>query len=550
MNYTKYKKIFYTLMIVAGSCIGAGYSMNAKGELSVNSIKKFFQGDEKNVSETKTDSKNIIENNESSDDSSFLEINDSTNISIKNPNLSGIQDFSEIAERATPSVVSIITTKKTENKNSALFVDRELRDFLERFFPFGDMPGMRDDKERQNPGKEMTFGSGVIISKDGYIVTNNHVVEDSNEIIIKFYDDSQAKAEIIGSDELTDLALLKIISKKDASYSYAKFGNSEKVKVGSPVMAIGNPFGIGVSISVGVVSAISRDINAGPYDNFIQTDAAINRGHSGGPLFNINGEIIGINTAIISPSGGNVGIGFAIPSSNVVPILDKLKARKKINRGYIGVNVQMVTQEIANSLGLDNPYGALIVDVSKDSPANNAGLEVGDLIIEIEGQKIKNMRNLPKIISETEIGKKINVKILRNGSEKIFNVLIAQIPEDSSKKSDSNLKSKKSDENEIEETSKEIGLSVKNLSSDFIKNNLAKLNISSGIIVSKIENNSIAANSGIMKGDIIMQIDMKHVKNIDEFRMILKNSLENDKNSLLFLIYRSGHKIFVPVQMK
>ncbi len=160
------------------------------------------------------------------------------------------------------------------------------------------------------------------------------------------------------------------------------------------------------------------------------------------------------------------------------------------------------------------------------------------------------MRNLPKIISETEIGKKINVKILRNGSEKIFNVLRAQIPEDSSKKSDSNLKSKKSDENEIEETSKEIGLSVKNLSSDFIKNNLAKLNISSGIIVSKIENNSIAANSGIMKGDIIMQIDMKHVKNIDEFRMILKNSLENDKNSLLFLIYRSGHKIFVPVQMK
>src|SRR4051794_27923639 len=265
------------------------------------------------------------------------------------------------------------------------------------------------------PRRVNSLGSGFVIDADGLIVTNNHVIADADEITAVFNDGSKLKAELIGKDSKTDLALLRV--KPDKPLKAVKFGNSDKLRLGEWVIAIGNPFSLGGSVTAGIVSARNRDINSGPYDNYIQTDAAINRGNSGGPLFNLDGEVIGVNTAIISPSGGSIGIGFAVPSVTAMAVLDQLREFKEVRRGWLGVKIQQVTDEIAESLNIKPARGALVAGVDDKGPARPAGIEPGDVIIRFDGKDIKEMRDLPKIVGDTPVGKDVPVVVIRQGKE-------------------------------------------------------------------------------------------------------------------------------------
>ena len=290
-------------------------------------------------------------------------------------------------------------------------------EFFDDFFDDEDKDGL--------PRKVSSLGSGFVIDPSGLVVTNNHVIEGADEIILNFTDGTKLKVtKILGHDPKTDLALLKVEPKKPLKA--VSFGDSSTMRVGDWVMAIGNPFGLGGSVTVGIISATKRDINAGPYDDFLQTDAAINRGNSGGPLFNMDGEVIGVNTAIISPTGGSIGIGFAVPSNSAVQVIDQLKQYGEMRRGWLGVHVQNVTEEISGSLGLKEPTGALVAKVSPDSPAAAAGIQPSDVIVKFDGQVIDNMRSLPRAVAATPIGKSVTVDLLRKGAPMGVTVTVAR----------------------------------------------------------------------------------------------------------------------------
>ncbi|MCI5049850.1 MAG: Do family serine endopeptidase, partial [Rickettsiales bacterium] len=337
------------------------------------------------------------------------------------------EGFADLVETLSPAVVNISTKQRViQNKGFGMPKIPEgegfesFKEFFDRFGEEFNLP--------QSDRDITSLGSGFVIDPKGYIVTNNHVISDGKEIIVTFQDESEFKAKVLGRDPKTDLALIKIEAEK--MLPYVSFGNSDNVRAGDWVIAIGNPFGLGGSVSAGIVSARSRNINSGPFDDFIQTDAAINRGNSGGPLFNTQGEVIGVNSAIFSPSGGNVGIGFSIPSALAEPVLKQLREHGRTYRGWLGVKIQHVTDELADSLGLSEPKGALVLEVTVDSPAEKAGVESGDLIIEFDGRKIKEMRQLPRLVAETEIGKKTKMKVLRKGKEKSLTIKLGEMQED------------------------------------------------------------------------------------------------------------------------
>ena len=337
-----------------------------------------------------------------------------------------LPSFTELAKKLTPVAVNISTTKIFKGKKSMRqfeppgggrgdsgeadpYRDFFGDDFFRRFF--GDMP--------QRDYKQQSLGSGFIIDKEGYILTNNHVVAGADAIKVKLASEKEYDAKIIGRDEKTDIALIKI-TKAPNDLPVAVLGDSDRLEVGEWVMAIGNPFGLQETVTVGVVSAKSRTIGAGAYDDFIQTDASINPGNSGGPLFNLNGEVVGINTAIFSPSGGNIGIGFASPINMAKKIVKQLKEKGKVTRGWLGVIVQEVTPDLAKSFGLKEGKGALVADVEKGAPADVAGIKQGDVIVSFDGKTIAKMADLPLMVAETAVGKEVTITILREGSEKVF----------------------------------------------------------------------------------------------------------------------------------
>ncbi|MCL4170902.1 UNVERIFIED_CONTAM: hypothetical protein GTU68_030060, partial [Idotea baltica] len=295
------------------------------------------------------------------------------------------------------------------------------QEFFEEFF------------NRQNPGEDQarrvqSLGSGFVVDgTEGIIITNNHVIEGADEITANFNDGTKLKAEIIGTDEKTDLAVLKV--EPEAPLKAVSLGDSDSIRVGDWVMAIGNPFGLGGTVTVGIVSARNRDINSGPYDNFIQTDASINRGNSGGPLFDMDGNVIGINTAIISPSGGSIGIGFAIPAKTATRVIEQLREFGETRRGWLGVRIQEVTDEIAESLGMDEAMGALVAGVTDDGPAAKAKVEPGDVIVRFDGNEVETMRELPRMVAETAIGKDVEVIVLRKGEEVTISVTLERLEE-------------------------------------------------------------------------------------------------------------------------
>ena len=432
-------------------------------------------------------------------------------------------NFVELAAKEGHVAVNISTTKLVKFRRFSPFQGREFRDFFgDDFFRhfFGEIP----EKEM----KQRSLGSGFVVSEDGYILTNNHVVADAEEILVTFSEKEKHEAKIIGRDPKTDLALIKI--KVDKPIPAAKLGDSDKLRVGDWVVAIGNPFGFGSTVTAGIVSAKGRIIGAGPYDNFIQTDASINPGNSGGPLFNLDGEVVGINTAIVAPGGGNVGIGFAIPINMAKSVMSQLKEKGKVIRGWLGVTIQMITPEIKEKFDLKTEEGALIGEVNKDSPAEKGGLKRGDVIISFDGKKVKEMNSLPPMVAETPVGKKVKIIVIRKGKEKSLKVKIGEL-EDETRIAATTTP-------EIEES---FGLSVQELTPELAES--LSLEGQKGVVVSSVSKDSPASGAGLQRGDLIQEIEHKQVENMDDYKRIMQES--SSKKQIIMVIRHRGHTRYV-----
>ncbi len=465
--------------------------------------------------------------------------------------------FADLVDKLTPSVVNISSTQTIEGSDNPL--EGLFSDKLPEGMPFSDLPGMLEKfygQKNQGQGgnnnskpthKAVSLGSGFVIDSEGYIVTNYHVTEKAEDIKITFSDGATAKAKVVGRDAKTDLALLKV--SLDKKLPALEWGDSDKARVGDWVMAIGNPFGLGGSVSAGIISARARDINAGPFDDFIQTDAAINRGNSGGPLFDMDGKVVGVNTAIFSPSGGNIGIGFAIPSSMVWPVIKQLKEEGRIHRGWLGVKIQTVTEEIAESLGLKKEQGALVLEVTKDSPAGKAGVVAGDVILSFDDHDVQTMRKLPRIVAETKPGKKVAMEVWRKGEKKSLLVTINELKEDEEQKTASSEKSEDKKKESITTVSKRLyGMSLASIDENLRK----KFNLDNsvvGALIIDIDANSDAAQKGLQSGDVITAINQESVKDINQAAAIFEKAKGLKRKSALLLVNRGGDSRFVALSI-
>jgi serine protease Do len=400
-------------------------------------------------------------------------------------------------------------------------------EFFEEFFK--NRRGQGENKGGSQPRRVNSLGSGFVIDAEGLVVTNNHVIADADEISVVFNDGSKLKAELIGKDAKTDLALLRI--KPDKPLKAVKFGNSEKLRLGEWVVAIGNPFSLGGSVTAGIVSARNRDINSGPYDNYIQTDAAINRGNSGGPLFNLDGEVVGVNTAIISPSGGSIGIGFAVPANTALAVIDQLREFKEVRRGWLGVRIQQVTDDIAESLGIKPVRGALVAGIDDKGPAKPAGIEPGDVIVKFDGKDIKEMRDLPKIVGDTPIGKDVPVIVIRKGKEETKTVRLGRLddtPQQASVKRDA-----VPDDKPV--VQKALGLNLANLSDDLRKKYKIKESVK-GVVIVEVDANSPASEKRLSAGDVIQKVTDEEVATAADVQKRIDQLKKDGKKTALLLV--------------
>jgi serine protease Do len=439
----------------------------------------------------------------------------------------GPQSFVELAESLTPAVVNISTTRVVKERPMVPFPSPFEDFFGDEFKKFFDEP------EREF--KRQSLGSGFILNKEGYIITNNHVIENATEIIATLSNDrkKEYEAEVVGKDSNLDIALLKI-DPMGRDLHTVVLGDSESLKIGEWVVAIGNPFGLGGTVTAGIVSQKGRVIGAGPYDNFIQTDASINPGNSGGPLFNLSGEVVGVNTAIIA---GGQGIGFATPVNMVKEILVQLKEKGKVTRGWIGVSIQEVTPELATSFGLKEAEGALVSSVIPGDPAEKAGINAGDIIVEFDGKTIDNVNDLPRTVAATPLGKKAEVKVIRNGEEKTLFVEIAEKRE---------AGEEAPVREELGKVEKMLGLTVQSLTPEIAE----RLGIedTEGVLVSSVKQGSPAAEAGIRRGDVIRELNRKPVRNLEEYSETLKEAGEDDV--VLFLVSRADRAFYVTIKVK
>jgi len=467
----------------------------------------------------------------------FLKSSAATALSFSAP-----ADLADIVEKLTPAVVNISTTQTIKESSENLQLKQfppgspfeDFNEFFKRFI--GPQMGNR---------KATSLGSGFVIDPDGYIVTNNHVVEKAEEIDVNFGDDTQYKAKVIGTDVKTDLALLKIDAGK--KLPYVKFGDSDKSRVGDWVIVIGNPFGLGGTVTTGIISARARDINSGPFDDFIQTDAAINRGNSGGPMFNMDGEVIGINSAIYSPNGvGNVGIGFAVPSSLSDPIIRQLKKSGKVHRGWLGVRIQNVSEEIAESMNLPNTKGALVAEVVEGSPAEEAGIKSGDIILEFNDHEITTMKKLPRIVADTDIGKESKIEVLRDGKMKELSVKVGELEEEEKEEKPSLAagENKAAGEGEIA-----LGMTLIPLNEDLRKKNNISPNVS-GLLVLDTNMAAEAYVRGIGRGDVIVGANQQNLTSTNQFKEILNQAEKDKRKSILLLVNKNGENVFIALPLE
>ena len=442
------------------------------------------------------------------------------------------QSFADLAEKLMPSVVNISTTQTIKTKSNQ--------------FPFQFPPGspfedMFKEFERPQERKASSLGSGFVIKKNGIVVTNNHVIANADDIVV-IVNNKEYDAKVLGADPYADVAVLQIESKE--TFIPVQFGDSDKARVGDWVVAIGNPFGLGGTVTSGIISARNRDINLTRYDDFIQTDASINQGNSGGPLFNLDGQVIGINTAILSPSGTSSGIGFAIPANAASNIINQLIKFGETKRGWLGVRIQQVTKEIAEVQQLKEPNGALIAGVSEGSPAEKSGIKPGDIILEFDGKKIKTMRNLPKIVANTDVGKNVNVKIWRN-KKLISKQLVLGRLESSKEFLAENKKIKKPKYVEIEK----LKISIRDLTSDDIDQRGLDKNLK-GVVITEISSKS-PLSFLLTSGDIIVELQSQAIKNTKDLEKVSKNiSKSSEKTLLIRFINKRNQPSYGTVKIK
>lgn len=459
--------------------------------------------------------------------------------------------FADLVEKLSPAVVNISTTQKIKTGRNIIVSpfhglpdSPEFDPFREFFERFGG-PGIGIPQEQE----VHSLGSGFIIDAEGFVITNNHVVDDAEEITITLPDNSKYKAKIVGRDKKTDLALLKVDAKKDLPF--VSFGDSDLARVGDWVIAIGNPFGLGGSVTQGIISARQRNINAGPFDDFLQTDAPINRGNSGGPLFNTKGEVIGINSAIFSPGmgGGSVGIGFAIPSAIAKPVITQLKEFGRTHRGWLGVKIQDVSEEIADSVGLSKPIGALVLEVSKDSPADKAGIVAGDIITNFDGKEVTEMRLLPRMVAETKSGKSVPVTYWRKNAAKTTQITITELDEKDEEAQDRRDGKKHGVDDEKTSDSEELlGLSVAPLTPQ-IRAKLRLDDKKSGVIILDVKSNSEAARRGLRRRDIIVDVNNEAVKTVGDLKNAFDAARKAGRKFALMKISRRNEEAFVAIPL-
>ena len=456
----------------------------------------------------------------------------------------GPQSVAPLAEKLSGAVVNISTTQNAKSPDGVPLPKvpkgSPFEDFFEEFFNKRGGPNAPQDR------KVSSLGSGFVIDGvEGLVVTNNHVIEGADEIVINFADGSKLKVDkILGKDSKADIALLKVTPK--APLKSVPFGSSNDMKVGDWVMAIGNPFGLGGTVTVGIISAKQRDINAGPYDDFIQTDAAINRGNSGGPLFNMNGEVIGVNTAIISPTGGSIGIGFAVPSDTVQSIVQQLKEFGEVRRGWLGVKIQTVSEDIAESLGIPENTGALVSAVTPESPAAKGGVQQGDVILKFDGKDVSTMRGLPRLVAQAPIGKSVDMELLRAGEKKTIQVIVGRLEEEDL---GTDMKEPEKSGEPSVEPENVLGLTVTPLT-DELRTQLGFDKKVKGLLVTAIDPASPAAGKNVKLGDVIVEAQQSQISTVADLNTAVAKVKKAGGRQILMLVEDSkGDTRFVALPL-
>ncbi len=433
------------------------------------------------------------------------------------------ESFADLAEKLMPSVVNISTSTTVVTKSNPLPFQ------FPPGSPFGDMfKEFGDPQERQSAA----LGSGFIINEKGIVITNNHVIQDADDIIVRVNGDQEFKAKVLGADPLMDIAVLQL--ETDAKFTPVAFGDSDKARIGDWVIAIGNPFGLGGTVTAGIISARNRSIGLSRYEDFIQTDASINSGNSGGPLFDMEGNVIGINTAILGRNG-SIGIGFSIPSNSAQIVINQLIEFGETKRGWLGVRIQDVTKEIAEVEKLDKPRGALVASVAENSPSEKAGIRAGDIILEFNGEIINQMKELPAIVAKTQVGKNVEVKIWRDQKEIIKDVLLGRL-----ETSEDFKVSEKQKTIDIADQIEDLKITVRSLNKEDIKNRKLP-NQTTGLVITSIQNNSPLAGS-IEVNSIIVEAQKERIKSIDDLKQIIKQVLNSNQKTILFAIYNNQNQ--------
>ncbi len=471
----------------------------------------------------------------------------------------GLPDIADLAEKLLPAVVEIsVQSKNPDAPQQAAPDTNPFKDFFDEFLKRKQQQGNKDappdggkDQGKgtdqgqggdKKPKDEIlpdnlvnSMGSGFIIDPKGIIVTNNHVIADAVNIRVHLQDGTLLKAELVGHDSKTDIAVIRV--KPDKDLPSVSFGDSDKARIGQWVVAIGNPFGLGGSVSLGIVSAKARDINAGPYDDYIQTDAAINKGNSGGPLFDLNGNVVGVNTAIFSPSGGSVGIGFSVPANEAKSVADQLVKFGETRRGWLGVKLQTLTPDVAEGLGMQKAHGALIADVTAGGPSEKGGVKAGDVIIGFDGHAVDDSRTLRRVVAQTEVGKETDVKVLRDGKEVALKVTLGRLEEGEKLVAAADAKKPAAP---AAATVQVLGMTLSDLTDETRKTYKLDDRIA-GAVVTEIAKDGAAADKGLAAGDVISEAGGKPVASSADVTAAVDQATKDGKNSVLMLVAHAGN---------